>query len=273
MTALLVAAVMMAAPAAGKPIGIKRAIKTANRVTASATAMWTRFDPGSDEYKRAIETVELSEAFDRPVKVSVSNVAIQIDPSGAITVKGVYEGGNQDINKFFTRNELRQIADFDSKTKVMDTQLKTDMNFIRREGVIHTTHYTNYRRYGSHKHISKKTEPRLFNQWIADRESEHKTNMRARATERQRFATDLGADALARKKQLATVHIETTIPPALASTIDMKKLTTKKKVLLTIQVRTFGSREGSKEIDYPVSIGNLSGETIAITKSFLKKKP
>ncbi len=77
--------------------------------------------------------------------------------------------------------------------------------------------------------------------------------------------TDLGAHAEERKRNLESVRIKTTIPPALASTIDMPRLRTRKGVLLTIQVRTFGLREGNDEIDYAVSVGSLSGETIAIT--------
>lgn len=273
MTALLVAALMIAAPAAGKPIGIKRAIKTANRVAASATATWTSFDPGSDEYKNAIETVKQSGAFDRPVKVSVSNVAIQIDPSGAITVKGVFEGLSKNINKFYTPEELRRITDFDNATKAMDAKFKTDLEAQRRNREYdHRRYYDRYTK--NQRSLDRLNEKlRLLRLWVMDRQDEHKANMKARATERQRFATDLGANALARKKQLETVHIETTIPPALSATIDMKKLTTKKRVLLTIQVRTFGFRERSDEVDYPVSIGGISGETIAITRSFLKKTP
>lgn len=254
MNALLVAAVMIVAPTAGKPVGIKRAIKTANRITASATATWTRFDPGSDEYKSAIETVELSGAFDRPVKVSVSNVAVQVDPqTGAITLRGTYKGINQDIRKFYTLAEGTHIQDFDRETKAINAKFKRDI----------------HRYYETHEH-SKRSN---VDHWVAHQEDEHNARMKKRANQRQRFVTDLGAYAKERKKTLEGVHIETVIPPALASTIDMKKLTTKKKVLLTIQVRLFGFREASEEIDYPVSVGNLSGETIAITKSFLKKTP
>ncbi len=89
--------------------------------------------------------------------------------------------------------------------------------------------------------------------------------MKTRATERQRLVKDLGANAEERKRNLGSVRIKTAIPPALASTIDMPKLKAKKRALLTIRVRTFGLREGNDEIDYAVSIGNLSGETLAIT--------
>ena len=267
MHVLFFAAMMLAAPAAGKPVGIKRAIRTANRVAASATATWTHFDPKSDEYQTAIETVYQSGIFDRPVKVSVNNVVVQVDPSGTITVKGVCKGVNQDISKFYTRDELLWFTDFDSKSKEMDAEFKADLDYERRD----REHRIRHSYPGTKDHLRYHLE--LLSQWVWDRKDEHKAKMKKRATNRQRIAADLGVYAEERKRKLETVHIQTTIPPALASTIDMQKLTTNKQVLLTVQVDRFGLREASDEIDYPVSIGNLSGETIAITRSFLKKTP
>ncbi|MCH7872827.1 MAG: hypothetical protein IID33_14115 [Planctomycetes bacterium] len=82
---------------------------------------------------------------------------------------------------------------------------------------------------------------------------------------------DHSSYAKERKKKLETVRIKATIPPALASTIDMAKLKSEKTAVLTLQVRSIGLQEGNDEIAYPVSIGSLAGEAIAIAKTVLKK--
>lgn len=259
-TCLVVLSVLFAVPAAWRPVGVEQAIKKANRVAAEATATWTRFDPKSVEYESAIETVKQSGVFEHPVEVPVSNISFKVDPqTGAIALDGIYQGVDRDLGKYFTRDEFKPIEDFDSKTKTLDADFRRNLERQRDKREIGIDH--NHPRSGERRQLAYIE----LEQWTARKQKKHRAQMKTRATERKRLMADLGASAEERQRNLGFVRIKTTIPPALASTIDMPKLKTKKKALLTIQVRTFGLREGNDEIDYAVGIGNLSGETIAIT--------
>ncbi len=82
---------------------------------------------------------------------------------------------------------------------------------------------------------------------------------------------DLNEMAGERKREIETVRVSAVIPPAIAATVNLAKLSTAKRVLLTIKVVEFDLRAPIPEIDYPPCIGSLSGEVVAIAKSMLKK--
>lgn len=256
---LVVVSVLFAASGGWRPVGVEQAIKRANRAAAKATATWTRFDPKSAEYEAAIETIKQSGVLESPVEVPVSDISFQVDPkTGAITLDGIYKGVDRDLSEYFTRDEFKPIGGFDSETKTLgaDFRGRLERQRYKREMAISRDHP----RPGEGRQLAFIALER----WNARKQKEHRARMKTRAKERQRLVTDLGANAEERKRNLGSVRIKTTIPPALASTIDMPRLRTKKTVLLTIQVRTFGLRDGNDEIDFAVSIGSLSGKTIAI---------
>lgn len=119
--------------------------------------------------------------------------------------------------------------------------------------------------------LSRADRLKIFDgETVAGKRKYHQ-KMKERTRKARVWFRDLNEKAQPRKEYVEQVAISVVILPDLAKQVDLPKLASAKRVLLTMQVEGFTIRAPPAEIEKPHAIGSLSGIMTNVAKNMLRK--
>ncbi len=274
MIAILLAFTVGVFPAQdARPARAKGAIRKADKVLSMALidlAYWkeeaatqqTR-DEIEAQYQRAVDTVNAAEALAKPLKMSVSIRTVTTQDDGSVAVEGTFQVYDEDIATYRTKEEADEVADYVAKTKRIEQDHKVWLRQRKRD-----------RREINKRYLTDFEVTRFVTRFDAittEGRRKYRQDMKERKRQEKLWFRDLNQQAQPRKEYVEQVAISVVILPDLVKQVDLPKLASAKRVLLTMQVEGFTIRAPPEEIERPHAIGSLSGVAINVTKNMLRK--
>lgn len=247
-----------------RPARATGAIRQADKILSKALidlAYWNEEAPTQQtrdameaQYQRAADTVNASKAFAKPLRMSVSIRTVTTQDDGSIAVEGMFQAYDKDIATYRTKEEGDEVADYVAETKKIEQDHES---WLRQRRRLRYPQESVYRR--------------GFDAQTVEGKRKYRRDMKERRRQEKLRFRDLNEKAQPRKEYVEQVAISVVILPDLAKQVDLPKLASAKRVLLTMQVESFSIRASPEEIERPPALGSLSGVAISVTKTMLRK--
>lgn len=182
---------------------------------------------------------------------------------GPLTIQGTIQGRKNKYADYLVSGEREQLRVFDAKASDIEFAWKQVLaEYNHREHDYHRTHHG----HGSHWHDHR--------DHIAHIKAlkTHRRNRKLRTAERGRLVASFQPNVILRRTEAEIVSVEVTIPESLAVKVNLAKLASAKRFLVTFQVESYTIRPEMPEVLVPPAIGSLTGIVLTVPKKMLLKK-
>ncbi len=197
------------------------------------------YDTAKRQYEGVLDAVHRRGSFVKPIRMSLVIKSARTDDLHQIHLGGTFQAYAKMIEEYWTPDEVASMATFDAETKQLEEDIGAEV---------------------ANGDVSKK-DIRL-----------HQLRLSKRVADREQWREELASIARPRKDFLELVKVSVLIPEDMARTIDIPRLLSAKRVLITIQVEDFALRGPLEELKSPPAIGSLIGTATDIVQ-YMRKKP